>query len=61
MEFILPGAPQFKANLHCHSNLSDGRLTPEELVRAYRGQGYSWPSPTTRRPTTIRRSPGQIS
>ena len=41
MEFILPGAPQFKANLHCHSNLSDGRLTPEELVRAYRGQGYS--------------------
>ena len=34
MEFILPGAPQFKANRHCHSNLSDGRLTLEELVRA---------------------------
>lgn len=41
MDFISPGARQYKANLHCHSNLSDGRLTPEELVRAYREQGYS--------------------
>ena len=30
MDFISPGARQYKANLHCHSNLSDGRLTPEE-------------------------------
>ena len=28
-------------NLHSHSNLSDGRLTPEELIRAYREAGYS--------------------
>ena len=21
----------YKANMHCHSNLSDGKLTPEEL------------------------------
>ena len=41
MEFISPGARQYKANLHSHSNLSDGSLTPEELVRAYREQGYS--------------------
>ncbi len=41
MQFIAPGAPQFKANLHCHSTLSDGRLTPEELISAYRAAGYS--------------------
>lgn len=32
---------QYKANLHSHSNLSDGKLTPEELVKAYRENGYS--------------------
>ena len=31
----------FKANLHCHSNLSDGRLTPEELKQVYKENGYS--------------------
>ena len=31
---------QFKANLHCHSTLSDGRLTPAELKEAYRAHGY---------------------
>ena len=32
---------QYKANMHCHSTLSDGKLTPEELKRAYREKGYS--------------------
>lgn len=32
---------QFKANLHCHSTLSDGALTPEQLKEAYKAQGYS--------------------
>ena len=32
---------QYKANLHCHSNLSDGTLTPRELVEAYKKEGYS--------------------
>ena len=32
---------QFKANLHCHSTLSDGQLTPTELKDAYRSNGYS--------------------
>lgn len=41
MEFIKRGQPQFKANLHCHSTLSDGKLTPDQLVEAYRRQGYS--------------------
>lgn len=31
---------QYKANLHCHSNLSDGKLTPEELKEAYKERGY---------------------
>lgn len=31
----------YKANLHCHTVLSDGRLTPEEVKRAYMDRGYS--------------------
>lgn len=41
MNFISSGARQYKANLHCHSTLSDGSLPPEALIRAYREQGYS--------------------
>lgn len=33
--------PFFKANLHCHSTLSDGRNTPEELKKIYQSLGYS--------------------
>lgn len=41
-KYLLPDEGQFyKANLHCHSTLSDGKLTPEQLKQAYRGQGYS--------------------
>ena len=32
---------QYRANLHCHSSLSDGNLPPRELVEAYRKNGYS--------------------
>lgn len=41
-KYLLP--PQgndYKANLHCHSTLSDGRLTPEEIKEAYKAKGYS--------------------
>lgn len=39
---LLPSGGQFyKANLHCHSTLSDGRLTPAELKAAYKAAGYS--------------------
>lgn len=31
----------FKANIHCHSRISDGLLTPEELKAAYKERGYS--------------------
>lgn len=41
-QYLLPRDGQFyKANLHCHSTVSDGWLTPEELRDAYREQGYS--------------------
>ncbi|MBQ0110958.1 MAG: hypothetical protein KBS41_03425 [Oscillospiraceae bacterium] len=32
---------QFKANLHCHSTNSDGKLSPKELKDAYIKNGYS--------------------
>ena len=54
--FISKDKKQFKANLHCHSTISDGKLTPEELKEAYKAQGYSvLGSPTTAIPilTTI--------
>ncbi|MBQ3151736.1 MAG: CehA/McbA family metallohydrolase [Clostridia bacterium] len=31
----------YKANLHCHSTVSDGKCTPQELKTAYRKEGYS--------------------
>ena len=30
----------FKANLHTHSTISDGKLTPQEVKAAYRAAGY---------------------
>lgn len=41
IELIPREKAQYKANLHCHSTLSDGKLTPEQLKQAYRGHGYS--------------------
>lgn len=32
---------QFKANLHCHTNFSDGTNSPEEVKSAYMQRGYS--------------------
>ncbi len=31
----------FKANLHAHSTVSDGRLTPQQLKNYYKAHGYS--------------------
>ena len=36
-----PGGQFFKANLHCHTTCSDGKLTPEEVKEAYKAHGYS--------------------
>lgn len=41
-QYLLPENGQFyKANLHAHTTLSDGQLTPEELKKVYKEQGYS--------------------
>lgn len=37
---IDPKKKQYKANLHSHSTMSDGKLTPEELKKAYKDKGY---------------------
>ncbi len=37
--YIAPGAKQYRANLHSHTNLSDGTLTPEQMVQAYQEKG----------------------
>ncbi|MBQ8397616.1 MAG: PHP domain-containing protein [Clostridia bacterium] len=40
--YLLPETgTDYKANLHCHSTLSDGKLTPEEIKDAYRARGYA--------------------
>ena len=41
IKYISKDMPQYKANLHCHSVLSDGSLTPEQLKAAYKEHGYS--------------------
>ncbi len=38
---LIGGKKQFKANLHSHSNLSDGAFSPEELKKIYKERAYS--------------------
>ena len=39
---FLPEKGQFyKANLHCHTTVSDGKFTPEETKNMYKAHGYS--------------------
>ena len=41
-KYLLPETGKFyKANLHCHSTVSDGKLSPETLKGAYMAHGYS--------------------
>lgn len=41
-KYLLPENGSFyKANLHCHSTLSDGALSPEEIKELYKKKGYS--------------------
>ena len=40
IKHLLPKTPYFKANLHTHSTISDGTLTPEEAKEAYKALGY---------------------
>jgi len=41
-KYLLPeGGKFYKANLHMHTNVSDGRMTPEETKQAFLDKGYS--------------------
>ena len=40
IELLSADVKYYKANLHCHSTVSDGRLSPEEIKREYRKRGY---------------------
>lgn len=43
MKIYLFGAKKnvYKANLHCHTDLTDGSLSPGEVKELYKAQGYS--------------------
>lgn len=41
MKYLLPQVPYYKANLHTHSTISDGKWTPDEVKRFYKDNGYS--------------------
>ena len=41
-KFLLPEGNKFyKANLHVHTDISDGKITPEEAKEGYKSHGYS--------------------
>ena len=56
MKLFSDSMPFFKANFHCHTNQSDGRLTPEECVAFYHSAGYEILSITDHRKVTEIRS-----
>jgi len=40
--YLIPDKGTFyKANLHCHSTCSDGKLSPEQIKQEYMAKGYS--------------------
>ena len=38
---ISPELNWYRANMHCHSTISDGHFTPEEVKEVYKKMGYS--------------------
>lgn len=42
MKYLLPPVPRFyKASLHTHSTVSDGKMTPQEVKEHYKAAGFS--------------------
>jgi Predicted metal-dependent phosphoesterases (PHP family) len=39
---FMEGGQWYKGNLHCHSTISDGQLTVDELIQAYKAEGYDF-------------------
>lgn len=40
MKHLIPQVKYYKAALHCHTNISDGGPTPEEMKQIYKSKGY---------------------
>ena len=41
-QYLLPeNGRLYKVNFHCHTNISDGKMTPEEIKTRYKALGYS--------------------
>ncbi len=41
-KYLLPNNVNwYRANMHCHTTVSDGSFTPEEVKEAYKAHGYS--------------------
>ena len=41
IKHLLPAVPKyFKTNLHTHTTISDGKLSPEEVKELYKSKGY---------------------
>ena len=60
MKLFSDSLPFLKANFHCHTNRSDGRLTPEECAAFYRSAGYDILSVTDHRKVTEIRCDGLL-
>lgn len=41
LEFIPSSGNFYKVNLHCHTDISDGEMTAEEIKERYKAMGYS--------------------
>lgn len=39
--YLLPKGNYYKANLHCHTTISDGDFSPEKIKQEYMKKGYS--------------------
>ena len=53
MKLFSDSLPFYRANFHCHTTLSDGRVTPKACMEAYRGAGYDILSITDHRRVTV--------
>lgn len=40
-KYLVRPGKQYKANMHCHTVISDGNYTPEEIKEIYQKEGYS--------------------
>ena len=56
MNLFIEGKPFFRGNLHCHTTMSDGAKTPDEVIATYQAMGYDFLAITDHRQVTISRN-----